>query len=79
MRAVIVASFLIALAYFAATWPTASPPPDHTAGKCVGADPCLACKTCQSCKHCKGGGSCGACKPKKGERALAYFNHPVCR
>ena len=79
MRLVVAASCLIAFACLAATWPAASPLPEQMAGKCVGADPCLACKTCRSCKHCKGEGSCGACKSKKGERALAYFADPVCR
>jgi hypothetical protein len=55
------------------------PKPPALAGKCVGADPCHACVSCRSCKHCRDGRTCGACKPKKGERALAYFAEPVCR
>ena len=54
-------------------------PPALLAGKCVGADPCRACVSCRSCKHCRGGGTCGACKPKKGERALAFLAEPTCR
>lgn len=79
MRAIITASFLIAFAGLAARWTPAPSPAQMLVGKCVGADPCLACKTCRSCKHCRGGGSCGACKPNKGERSLAYFADPVCR
>jgi hypothetical protein len=53
--------------------------PALLAGKCVGADPCHACMSCRSCKHCRGGGTCGACKSKKGSRSLAYFAEPMCR
>jgi hypothetical protein len=49
------------------------------AAKCVGADPCLACVNCRECQHCRDGRTCGACKPKAGERALAYFAEQMCR
>jgi hypothetical protein len=58
------------------------PHPLQLAGKCVGADPCLACSNCSRCKHCKAGGSCGACKAKKekdGKGLMAYFGEPICR
>ena len=57
----------------------ADPPAAALAIKCVGADPCHACVNCRECQHCRNGGTCGACKPKPGERALAYFAEPMCR
>ncbi len=79
MRSLIAAAMLAAFVGLAFNLPQGGPPPALLAGKCVGADPCRACVSCRSCKHCRGGSTCGACKPKKGERALAYFADPMCR
>lgn len=79
MRAVALVALLGVCGWLILDASSDRPPPELLAGKCVGADPCLACKTCRSCKHCRGEGSCGACKSKKGQRALAYFADPVCR
>ncbi len=79
MRCMIALAFLAAFVGMAVEHRATEPQPPALAGKCVGADPCLVCVNCRSCKHCRDGRTCGACKPKKGERALAYFAEPVCR
>lgn len=82
MRAFVSAALLCLCGWLCVDGLTNPQPPVQVAGKCVGADPCLACSNCSRCKHCKAGGSCGACKAKKekdGKGLMAYFGEPICR